>query len=557
MIKIGSSNIPQLPALAYIITFSFLLPSFLLISLTTDVHSSDVKVEASVTPQHIQLNERATLKLKISGNTLMKHIEAPSFNFLPNFLAVPLHSKTTPRLVDDRLTVSMAWIYELIPQKVGEVALSDVHFSYQGLPYKVSPGIITVGSVDRYIDTATDGIHKVEATVSNNNPYLNEAIEYQFRYLYTTVLPTRESPSYALPTLTDFLVEEVSDNSATTTRINGRTYHVDEYVKRLYPQKTGKILIPPAALKLPIKGNPKTLKTKPVALNVQPLPEIGKPANFDGAIGEYSITSSVDRRRLEVRKALTLSVTITRTGTGSGNINTVTSPKITPMNGFRTDAPILAQGNSANTRIYQYAIIPLKSGILQLPSIELSYFNPTKDTYQTSKTDPITLTVTPNPNGTVDTESDALHWALWVLLSIPILVLTVGGYLFYRVKAKSGNGKSPSDPPIDPSVQAMSTLQSLRTNETETDAAAFVESITGIIHQYLCHRQETALQQLTPQEIQDIGKQIGISETNQKELLDIVTKCNYHRFAPVPLTEDERTSLISRVEKVINNIEST
>lgn len=537
--------------------FSFLLPSFLLIFLTTDVHSSDVKVEASVTPQHIQLNERATLELKISGNTLMKHIEAPSFNFLPNFLAVPLQSKTTPRLVDDRLTVSMAWIYELIPQKIGEVALSDVRFTYQGLPYKVNPGIITVGSVDRYIDTATDGIHKVEATVSNSKPYLNEAIEYQFRYLYTTVLPTRESPSYALPPLTDFLVEEVSDKSTTTTRINGRTYHVDEYVRRLYPQKTGKILIPPAVLKLPIKGNPKTLKTKSVALNVQPLPEIGKPANFDGAVGEYSISTSVDRRRLEVRNALTLSVTITGSGTGTGNINTVTSPKITPMNGFRTDAPILAQRNSANTRIYQYAIIPLKSGILQLPGIEFSYFNPTKETYQTSKTGPISLTVTPNPNGTVDIESDSLHWALWLLLSIPILALAVGGYLIYRVKAKSGNDKSLSDPPMDPSVQAMSSLQSLNTNETTIDAAAFVESITGIIYQYLCHRQGTALQQLTPQEIQDIGKQIGISETEQKELLDIVTKCNYHRFAPVPLTEDERTSLISRVEKVINSIEST
>ncbi len=557
MIKIGSLNIPKLPALAYIITFSFLLPSFLLTSLTTSVQSSDVKVEASVTPQHIQLNERATLKLKISGNTLMNHIEAPSFNFLPHFLAVPLHAKTTPRLVDDRLTVSMAWIYELIPQKVGEVALSDVRFSYQGLPYNANPGIITVGSVDRYIDTATDGIHKVEATVSNSKPYLNAAIEYQFRYLYTTVLPTRESPSYVLPTLTDFLVEELSDNSATTTRINGRTYHVDAYMRRLYPQKTGKILIPPATLKLPIRGNPKTLKTKPVALNVQPLPEIGKPANFDGAVGEYSISSSVDRRRLEVRNALTLSVTITGTGTGSGNINTVTAPKITPMNGFRTDAPILAQGNSANTRIYQYAIIPLKSGILQLPGIELSYFNPTKETYQTSKTDPISLTVTPNPNGTIDVESDGLHWALWLLLSIPILVLAVGGYLIYRVKAKSGNDKSPSDPPMDASIQAMLSLQSLGTHETATDAVAFVESIIGIIHQYLCHRQETALQQLTPQEIQDIGEQIGISETDQKELLDIVTKCNYHRFAPVPLTEDERTSLISRVEKVINNIEST
>ena len=527
----------------------------LLLAFTTDVQSSDVKVEASVTPRHIQLNERATLELKISGNTLMKHIGAPSFNFLPNFLAVPLHSKTTPRLVDNRLTVAMAWVYELIPQRIGEVALSDVRFSYQGVPYNANPGIITVGSVDSYIDAATDGIHTVEATISNSRPYLNQAIEYQFRYLYTTVLPTRESPSYVLPTFSDFLVEEPSDNTTTTTRINGRTYHVDEYVRRLYPQKTGKILIPPAQLKLPIKGNPKTLKTKSVALNVQPLPEIGKPANFDGAVGEYNISRSVDRQRLEVRKALTLSVTIT----GTGNINTVTAPKITPMSGFRTDPPILAERNSANTRIYQYVIIPLKSGILQLPGIEFSYFNPTKETYQTSKTAPISLTVTPNPNGTADMEDDSLQWVLWLLLSIPILA--VGGYLIYRsktqYKTRSGNNKSLSDPPMDPSVQAMSSLQSLDTNETAIDASSFVESLTGIIHRYLCERQAMGLQQLTPQEIQDMCQQIGMSETDQKELLDIVTKCNYHKFAPVPLTGDERASLISRVETVMNSIEST
>ncbi len=552
MIKIGSFNIPLLLSLAYIITFGLLLIVF-----TTGVHSSDVKVEASVTPRHIQLNERATLELKISGNTLMKHIGSPSFNFLPNFLAVPLRSKTTPRLVDNRLTVSMAWVYELIPQKVGEVALSDVRFSYQGLPYNANPGIITVGSVDRYIDTATDGIHKVEVTVSNSKPYLNEAIEYQFRYLYTTVLPTRESPSYVLPTLSDFLVEELPDTASTPTRINGRTYHVDRYVRRLYPQKTGKILIPPAALKLPIKGNPKTLKTKSVALNVQPLPEIGKPANFDGAIGEYSMRTSVDRRRLEVRNALTLSVTIT----GTGNISTVTAPKLRPLSGFRTDPPILAQRNSANTRLYQYAIIPLKSGILQLPGIEFSYFNPTKETYQTSKTGAISLTVTPNPNGTVDMESDSWHWVLWLLLSISILALAVGGYLFYRLKAKTGIDKSLSDLPVDPSVQAISSLRSLDTHETAIDASAFVESLIGIIHRYLCtqnlyDRPGTALQQLTPQEIQDIGKQIGISDTDQKELLDIITKCNYHKFAPVPLTGEERVSLISRVETVINRIGS-
>ena len=57
-----------------------------------------VNVAAVVKPRYIQLGEKARLDLTISGDTFIKHIEAPKFNFLPDFLAVPLHSETTPRL---------------------------------------------------------------------------------------------------------------------------------------------------------------------------------------------------------------------------------------------------------------------------------------------------------------------------------------------------------------------------------------------------------------------------------------------------------------------------
>ncbi len=543
MIKIGSIKIGLLHS--YII-----LLSLLLMLLSTGIEGKEVKVEASVTPRHIQLNEKATLELKISGNTLMKHIGAPSFNFLPDFLAVPLQSKTTPRLVDDKLTVSMAWDYELIPQKAGEIALSDVRFSYQGVPYIANPGTITVGSVDSYIDISTGGIHKVDATASKSKPYLNEAIEYRYRYLYTTVLPTRESPSHSLPDFSDFLVEELTNKVTTTTRLKGRTYYVEEYVRHLYPQKTGKILIHPAQLKLPIKGNPKTLKTKSIGLNVQPLPEIGKPKNFTGAIGEYNVTSQVDRRKLEVRKALTLSVHIT----GSGNINTVTAPRMTPNSGLRIDPPILAKSNGAKTRIYKYAIIPLRSGILQLPGIEFSYFNPKKDVYQTSTTNPISITVIPDPNDVVDIESDFSRRVMWSLIGIPILVLAIGGYLIYRSKIRTKHVNQTVDLPMSASVQAVSALHSL---DSGVNATAFIESLTKILHQYLCERQGLPYQQLTAQGIENICEQIGVSESDQMELVDIITKCDYHRFAPVSLSADERKSLISRIETVINRIEGT
>ncbi len=548
MTKIGNFHISLMQSHLSVITLSILLMLF-----TTAAQSQDVKVAAVVTPRHIQLNEKATLKLTISGNTQMQHIGSPTFNFLPNFLAVPLHSKTTPRLVDDKIAVTMAWAYELIPQKIGEIALSDVQFSYQGVPYLANPGKIVVAAVDTYVNDSTGGIHKVQVKISKKKPYLNEAIEYRFHYLYTTVLPTLDPLTPSLPEFSDFLVEELPNEKGVTVRVQGKTFKVQEYVRRLYPQKTGQILIRPAQLKLPIKGNPKTLKTKSVPLSVQPLPEDRKPTNFTGAIGQYNITAQVDRKKLQVRKALTLSLQIT----GSGNIKTVTPPQIPANSGFRIDHQNLANTTNDNARVYTYVLTPLKAGILQIPIIEYAFFNPSKHTYQTTKTTSIPITVLPDPNDVIGSESDFSSWILWLLLLIPIFAgIGVGGYLLSRAKSKSDRGSTP-DTPITPAEKALSTLNAINSDVTDTESTAFGEALTRNLHQYLCERQGIPYRQLNTAEIQEICTQMGVSDTIFKELIDILTKCDYHRFAPVPLSADERKTLISRSENVIQQIEET
>ena len=547
MIKIGNSQMPSLHSCLCVTAFSILLMLF-----TPAAQSKDVKVEATVTPRHIQLNEKATLELTISGNTQMKHIGSPTFNFLPDFLAVPLHSKTTPRLIDDKIAVTMAWAYELIPQKIGEIALSDVQFSYQGVPYLANPGKIIVGAVETYVNNTTGGIHKVQAEVSNQKPYLNEAIEYRFRYLYTTVLPTLEPLTPSLPEFSDFLVEELPDEKDTTVQMQGKTFIVQESVRRLYPHKIGRILIQPAQLKLPIKGNPKTLKTKSLPLNVQPLPKVGKPTNFTGTVGQYNITAQVDRRRLEIRNALTLSLQIA----GSGNIKTVTPPQIPAISGFRIDPQNLANTTKDNSRVYTYAITPLKAGILLIPKIEYAFFNPNKHTYQTTQTIPIPITVLPNSNDLIDSESNFPSWILWLLLLIPIFV-GVGAYLLYRAKLKPDSKSIMPDTLTTPAERALSALNAIDSGKMDTQATSFGETLTRILHQYICEQQDSSYRPLNTAEIQEIYTQAGVADSIIMELVEILTKCDYHRFAPVPLSADERKSLISRAETVIQHIEET
>ena len=416
--------------------FSVLL--FISLLLATDEHlitaeaaQPIINVAAVINPRQIQLGEKARLDLTLSGDTAITHIEAPKFNFLPAFLAVPLGSETTPRLESNKIAVSMAWAYELIPQAIGDFSLSDVRFAYQGNTYFANPGSIRVSGADTYTDVSTRSVHQVEVEVSTTEPYLNAPLTYTFRYLYTAVLPTQASPTPQLPTFPDFLVEELPPMSPQTQRIRGKTFWVQEQVRRLYPQRTGQIVIEPATLLLPIPRGRKTLKTNPLKLTVQPLPEVGKPTQFTGAVGEYQISAQVDRSAIEAGRALTLSLQIS----GRGSMQTVTAPKLPAIPGVVVNGPNRVEGSVPTTQTYAYVLIPARSGTLRIPAIAYTYFDPSRAVYATAQTTPIPVSVRPNPSDTVGVGTEPSSSRLWVILSAVLLLgLLVAGVLWYRAR---------------------------------------------------------------------------------------------------------------------------
>lgn len=532
-----------------------------------------INVTAVVHPRHIQIGEKARLDLTLSGDTAITHIEAPKFNFLPAFLAVPLHSETTPRLEANKIAVSMAWAYELMPQAIGDFSLSDVRFAYQGNTYFANPGSIRVSSADTYTDVSTRSVHQVEAEVSTTEPYLNAPLTYTFRYLYTAVLPTQESPTPQLPTFPDFLVEELPPLSPQTQRIRGKTFWVQEQVRRLYPQRTGQIVIEPATLLLPVPRGRKTLKTNPLKLTVQPLPETGKPAQFSGAVGEYQIAAQVDRRSIEAGRALTLSVQIS----GRGSMQTVTAPKLPAIPGVVVNGPTRVEDSVPTTQTYAYALIPARSGTLRIPAIAYIYFDPSRAVYATTQTSPIPVSVHPNPTDAVGIGTEPSPWGIWIILwAVLLLGLLGAGFLWYRTRFQRSTGTqintTTGTDPVDnvepqgrkgrqaeteatpPVSHARDALMALARNDTTDAATAFANALAQILYQYL--EGTLGLTQRTIDAAREVCRQAGVSEQILEELVDLLTKCDYHRFAPVPLTTDARSTLITRTEAVISNIDN-
>ena len=103
-----------------------------------------------------------------------------------------------------------------------------------------------------------------------------------------------------------------------------------------------------------------------------------------------------------------------------------------------------------------------------------------------------------------------------------------------------------------PVSEARDALTALARNDTTDAATAFANVLAQILYQYL--EATLGLTQRNIDTLREVCVQAGVSEQILEELVDLLTKCDYHRFAPVPLTANERSTLITRTEAVISKI---
>ena len=125
------------------------------------------------------------------------------------------------------------------------------------------------------------------------------------------------------------------------------------------------------------------------------LPTAGKPADFTGAVGNYTVYSDVDKKELKANETLNYTIDIS----GTGNLSLINSPKIvTPVDvekyDPKTNDHIVVDSNGVSgSRQFSYLLIPRHQGDFTLNPVEFTYFNPSTQRYVTIPTKPFTIKV--------------------------------------------------------------------------------------------------------------------------------------------------------------------
>jgi hypothetical protein len=137
-----------------------------------------------------------------------------------------------------------------------------------------------------------------------------------------------------------------------------------------------------------------TLVANPLPLVVRALPTEGRPADFSGLVGSFTLQAEPSRTTVQVGDTVTVDVTLQ----GNGAVAGFTLPAW-EGEGFRVydDTPVLevklADGAVSGHARFKRAVVPSVAGPLTLPPIDVNWFDPATGRYETAKLAPITLDV--------------------------------------------------------------------------------------------------------------------------------------------------------------------
>lgn len=384
-----------------------------------------IRFELQVSKSKLGINER--IRVDFTMNKDGDNFSPPDFSGF-KVLMGPSQSISSSWINGVR-SYSKTYSYTLAPTAQGKFSIKQATIDIEGKTYKSLAKQIVVGpAVDKPSeqmtahDVADESLHLV-AEVSKSNPYMNEAITVVYKLYFGQQIGISNYRSLDNPKYNNFWSQDIP-----VTRLNAQNTTYDgkpfRYVvlKRvvLYPQKSGKLEIEPLSLEVtadvPTKKRDffggriysqadKTVSAGKRTINVKALPTQGKPANFNGAVGNFDFKVSASKNSLSASESLQAKVEVS----GKGNLKLFKLPELNLPSALEVYEPEFdenvrttlsgMQGKVANN----YTVVPAFKGKYPIPSISFSYFDPKTGNYGTINSEEILINVIDGPsNGAVN-----------------------------------------------------------------------------------------------------------------------------------------------------------
>jgi hypothetical protein len=335
--------------------------------------------------------------------------------------------QSSTNIINNKVTTTNTLImtYSLTANRLGQFQIPPVTVTIDGKTYRTNPLSVNV------IKPGTTELLDLELSLSESRCYVGEPIVLTVNFYVGANIGDFQ---LNIPPFTsgDFYVEDsdIRDPQAKEFQLNigmrvfvsqyrvthnSKDYTLVTFNKVLIPKKAGTIQLDPATVSAEVAvGRTRTrdrffddffgsniqykrymVSSEPLQLNVLPLPESGRPSEFYGLVGKYTISASATPTKVNVGDPITLTIQIG----GSNYLKPVQWPALEQVPELEANFKIPSQKASPiienGFKIFTQTIRANNDGVTEIPPIPLAYFDTAKGQYVTAKTEPIKLEVAP------------------------------------------------------------------------------------------------------------------------------------------------------------------
>lgn len=580
----------------------------------TPADAQDISARAYLSAPQVGVGRQFVLNVEVSGTQQLEQDPVlPDLEHFASFLSAG--TSTSIQIVNGRTSMAITYQYRFQALREGTFEIGAVTVTADDRTVATEPVSLTVSdappppaagaeAVDPGAAIAPEDLF-IETRVSRTRAFENEpvAVEYQ---IFTRV-PVQSYTITTLPQATGFWSEELEQPTSPQAErvVRDGSEYLTATVRRmmLFPTGPGPRTLDPLSVEAQVRVRdrsafdpfgdifgrsslfdrsvPVVVASRPVTIEVDPLPADTRPASFTGHVGSLAVAASVDRSTVETNEAVTLRVEYS----GTGNLRTLPAPDIEFPVEFEAFPPETSEriaeggGSLQGTRTHEYVLIPRVPGELTIPAIEVAYFDPATGRYGTSRSQPLEVAVAgdaaaiegpgavPSAVETIREEIRFIHigtprfvrtdlplyatGVFWVILLLP--VVAAGGALALRRHRDRLEGDVAYARVRRASRMAKKRLARAR-GLAGGDPREFYAEVAGSLQGLLADKLNIAEAGMVREEAGRIAARRGASPQTLERLFTCLDDCDRQRFAPAGAEREPPERVLERAAEIMGDL---
>ncbi len=347
------------------------------------------------------MGEQATLSLKFDG---VQPQNAPALPAVSGLQFQYVGPSSSFSFINGQTSSSITYNYIVLAQHDGEFTIPAMRTDVNGQQLASKPVKLTVSKASApsaAVISSGNEVAFMRLLLPQKTVYVGQALTAQLEIFLRDDVQDNSQPQFTTIPADGFQVGKNAGGKGYRTQVANRTYTVFPIAIALTTTKTGTLTLGPFTASLVVllpsqnqnggpfamlfnRGEQKqvTLATEKIEVQSLPLPVDGKPANFNEAVGNYTLAVTAGPTNVAVGDPITLRVQIA----GQGNWAAIKSPIPTNWNDFKLFPPTSKLETSDQlgldgTKTFEEIVTPQNADVRELPALAFSFFNPDDGKY--------------------------------------------------------------------------------------------------------------------------------------------------------------------------------